>query len=194
MVKYSDHYSTDGNDRTAIADPVQLIPHMATTLEDATAATGPGVSRGIGHGRLRYKRAFISVNDADSNDVLRMMTFRSSDRISGLWISSDGVPTTATNVDVGLYTHNAAHDGALIDVDLYHSTLSLEDANNRLECFTGGVLTGINRGQPIWETLATGAGTDTTDPDVLYDLVITFTTDSAGEGDLILEAYYSSGD
>ena len=79
MVKFSDHYTVDGTDETAVRDPVILVPHMATTLEDTTAATGNGVARGVGHGRLRYKRSFIGITNPDSNDECRMMTFHSGE-------------------------------------------------------------------------------------------------------------------
>ncbi len=194
MVKYSDHYTVDGTDETTITLPSILVPHMATTLEDATAATGPGCQRGVGSSRLRYKRAFISMTDPDSNDQLFMMTFHSSDRISHLMLSGDGNHTTATNVDVGIYLTGDTHDGAVQDVDLYNTALDLTAANDRIECFTTGILTGLNRGQPIWETLSTGALSLTEDPEVLYDLCLTFTTDAAGTGLVVLEAYYSSGD
>ena len=194
MAKFSDQYTVDGTDETAVASPLILVPHYATTLEDGTAATAEGCQRGVGHGRLRYKRAFISVNNPDSNDQLFMMTFKSGDRISALLLSGDGGHTTATNACIGLYLNNLAHDGAVQDVDLYDSALDLTAAADRTEAFTAGALTGLNRGQPIWETLSTGALSLTVDPKVSYDLCITFTTDAAGTGLIVLEAYYSSGD
>ncbi len=196
MVKFSDHYTIDGRDETAIADPMPLIPHMATTLEDNTTATGAGSPRGVGHGRLRYKRAFIAVNNPDSNDELRMMTFHSGDRVSHLTISHDGGLTTATNVDIGIYLSNGtAHDGALVDVDLFDSAADMSTAAlDRDEAYTAGALTGLDRGRPLWEAMQTGDGTDTVDPNVEYDICVTFTTNPTGTLNLVMEAYYHSGD
>lgn len=174
---FSDHFGADGSADTAAADPITIV------------------APGVGGNRLRVKRAEITVTDTAANDVLRMMTFKSSDRFYAMYINTDGGCSASSSADVGLYTYNSAHTGAVIDVDLFDAAVDLTSAIDDLEeILTDGALGGEDRGKPLWEQLAVGAGSDTTDPGVLYDVGIALTgEDDATSATIVLWVLYGGG-
>jgi hypothetical protein len=149
---------------------------------------------GIGHGRLRKKRAAISTM-ALTTDSIRWMTFKSSDRLYDLVVSGDG-GSTAGAIDIGLYLSGNRHDGALIDADLFASALTVSAAIARVDQFEeSAVLSEFNRGWQMWEIAAVGAGTDVVDPQTQYDIVSVPTLSlSVANTILVMEALYTSGD
>jgi hypothetical protein len=130
-----------------------------------------------------------------SGDELRMMRFNSGDRIWKLSWASAGTSTTYA-ANLGLYLAGSAGDGAVVDADLYASALALATGAGLTETFVeSGVLTDEDRGKTLWEQAAIGAGSDTEDPFVEYDLVLTSTATGTGAVEEVLViAEYTSGD
>jgi hypothetical protein len=175
---------------------------------DATRETNAAVSvtaietdyripAGRSHGRLRTKIAHAQLQMLNSSaDTLRMMTFKSNDRLFQLFITSDDVGTTG-DIDIGLALAGNRHDGAVVDDDLF-STTALDvnaAALDRVDQFDNGALANIHRGFMMWELLAIGGGTDVVDPHVQYDLILTCTEDfTEALSDIVFEAVYTAGD
>ncbi len=174
---YSDHFGTDGSADSTIADPRKIV------------------SSGVNSGRLRVKRAEITVLDSAAADVLWMFTMKSSDRLYKLEHQTDGGFSASSSSELGLYTYNANHNGAVLDVDLYGASLDLTSALDvQTEVLDLGALGGEDRGKTLWEQLAVGAGSDTVDPDVQYDFCMTLNgEDDATSSTYVLVAYYTSG-
>jgi hypothetical protein len=128
-----------------------------------------------------------------------MMTFKSGDRLLEMWLASDGT-SAAGAVDVGLSLTGSNHDGALVDVDLFGTAIVTSTAMERSEALVEAALAKATtvksgRGLPLWEAAAIGAGSDTSDPGVQYDILLTPTTSFTSADSIItLEAYYTSGD
>ena len=179
--RYSDHFSATGDDGDSLDMQVR-------------------VSAGIGHGRLRYKRARANGLFLTS-DTLRMMTFKSSDRITELLLTYDGANTGGA-VNVGLYLSGSNHAGAVVDADLFCTALTTTTLGVRTDILgeAGSALIAVAgedevRGLPLWKQATYGAGADTVDPMTEYDIVITPSTSISGADSIMtLEAYYTSGD
>jgi len=180
--RYSDHFSTSGDDGDSLDMQVRA-------------------AAGISHGRVRYKRAragglFLTT------DTVRMMTFKSSDRLLELWLTTDG-GSTAGAVNVGLNLSGSNHDGAVIDANLFATTLTTSTITTRTNILgeAGSALIAVAgeeaiEGQTLWEIAAAhGGGSDTSDPMTQYDIVITPSTSfTVADSIVTMEAYYTSGD
>ena len=146
---------------------------------------------GFAGGRMRYKHMYILADQAYAiNEVIRMGTFKSNDRIYELRISCDDMGSTG-DFDIGIYLTGGAHDGAVVDNNLFADALDVNaNALSRVEVFTEAALDDFDRGKMLWELLGL-----TEDPVVNYDMTIDAveaTTNTTGE--VMLEAYYNSGD
>lgn len=183
---YSDHFNSN------------TTPGVATGLTDTLAYDSQRrISAGLGHavGRIKIARASVPTAGMTSGDELRMMRFKSGDRIWRLYWASDGGSTTYA-ANLGLYLAGLNGTGAVVDADLFGSALALATGAALTECFTeSGVLTDEDRGKTCWELAAIGAGSDTVDPMVWYDLVLTSTATGTGAvNETLLIAEYTSGD
>ena len=174
-VYFSDHFnSTSG--ATSLADPTQIV------------------SAGVNGGRLRYKKGTIT-DTVTSGEVMRFFTMKSSDRLIELHISSDG-GSDAGAVNVGIYLAGTNHDGAVVDADLFGSAVTISTAIDRTDAWTESTtLDGTDRGKALWAQAAVGAGSDTSDPGVLYDICcVASTTFTTADSIITLEAVYTAGD
>jgi hypothetical protein len=176
---------------------------MATYYSDhfSTSAGATSVERNhravvaISHGRLRYKRAKLLFTPA-ADDIIRFFSMRSSDRLIELWLSSDDMGGAHTT-HVGLYKAGANHDGAVIDADLFATSvdtgtaaIARTDVLNEAGNFT----LPIGRGSALWELADAGAGTYTEDPQETWDVTATIATSATPAAtDIVLEAYYTAG-
>ena len=179
---------------------------MATWYSDLISGDGSSVitlpdlpkinSAGVNHGRIRYKKARIVGLFLDT-EQLRLMTFKSGDRLIELLVSSDG-NGTGSECDLGLYLEGNAHDGAVVDSNLFADALSITGALARVDQIegAGGALNIDDRGKTLWEMLNAGGATSyTEDPHLSYDLVMLMSASSVTNGpDMAIEAYYTSGD
>ena len=172
---FSDHFSADGSNKSTVD-----IQKRA--------------SAGISHGRLRYKRASIDTVDTANADEVRFCQFKSSDRIIEVFVTGDGTPSAGT-MDIGLYKSGTAHDGAVIDDDLFASALAIDSASARVDEFTEATTLGnLDRGKTLWELATVGAASYTSDPMEDWDLVGTTDTGTTGNLAMTVEVIYTSGD
>lgn len=153
---------------------------------------------GLGHSRVRKKIARMTVGTgAVIGSELRMMQIRSSDRIGEIFVSSDG-GATAFAADLGLYKVGSsdAHDGAVIDAELFASALALSTAIARVDQFKEATtLDDEDRWKTAWELAAVGAASYTEDPQEDWDIVLTVTTAlTVALNEVVVEITYTSGD
>lgn len=181
---YSPHYTNE-------------VP--STTLA-AIAPADPSIKAGgLKHMAVRRSWAVIDLALATltDEDEFRMFTMKSSDRLGQLFITTPAAwAATTLTLDVGLWTSNDTHDGVELDADLYinglDGTATLARTDHILQSTTLG---DEDRWKPLWEQLALGAGTDTVDPVVDYDVVIhvdALTTVTVADK-ILLEAVYLPG-
>ena len=178
----------------------QWSDHFASSQPGLTRVGQRRVSAGIGHSRLRYKRAAITLDLAPSAftaaDVARIMQFHSNDRLIELFVYSAGDAGTVA-VDIGLYKSGQQHDGVVVDVDLFCSALAINAGIARVDEFLEAGLTNNDRGKTLWEMANIGlsASTYSADDNAMWDLCLTATAtlDTADEA-MVIEAFYTSGD
>ena len=172
--------------------------HMNTTgvavLAASTTLTTPPVqlSAGLVHARLRKKIARITIGTAAGDDEVRMMTFRSSDRIGAVYLMCDA-GSTALIADVGLYLAGSAHDGAVKDRDLFASALVINGGIARGDVFVESTACDDeDRWKQAWELPGMSY---TVDPKVDFDLVLTPTVAlTTAVTEVVVEVDYTSGD
>lgn len=178
-VWYSDHYGADGDNDIVLVSPPKVV----------------GVR--IKHARKRWSKAhFVGMPLDTTPDVVRMLTMKSSDVLIDLYMSCDG-GSTAGDCDVGLYLTGGAHDGAVVDQDLFASAVDIHTAAFAPTSIYNEAATigETNYGLPLWQLAALGAATYTEDPQVQFDICLTVTTSFTVADTIInLEALYAAGD
>ena len=172
---------------------------MAAPSTPQVLDTQVRANAGVGHARMRYTRAAITLDAVVAiGEVVRMKTFSSSDRLNwGYFHCSDA--GTGGLIDVGLYKAGTNHDGAVIDADLFMSAYDVKAAaREQIEILPNsgsGTLGGIDSGKTLWEMATLGAASYTSDPMEQWDIAIVpteATTNTAWE--VMMEFYYTSGD
>jgi len=175
-----------------------LLAERGSSNEAATAVVS-GFKAAVGNSHARLRKSVGRANTADSTgfqttDTVRMVTLKSGDRLHKLELTADGT-ATAGAVNVGLYLSGAAHNGAVVDVDLFASAVTISTELDLTDVFAESTtLDGVDRGRTLWELAALGAGSDTVDPLVKYDFVIVPSTNFDDDTELTLVATYTAGD
>jgi hypothetical protein len=178
----SDHYGDGQNVVSPVAAKALDVAHR--------------VDPGIGHGRRRYKRAQANATLLTATaDTLRMMTFKSNDRIIDLLLTMEAGGAGAL-LDVGLALTGNRHDGALVDLDLFAADQDVALAQDRTNIYqgTGTTVTDLLRGLPLWQVADAGAATYSVDPQLQFDIIFTCGAVNIDNAEYILEALYVSGD
>ena len=165
------------------------------------SAPVPLVPVGIKHARIRRTACAYIVPDATdmaSGDIIRLFDLKSSARLIELFVSSDADWHTIATFDIGLYLKGSDNAGAVQDVDLFASAHDWVNEVARVDVFDeSGTLDDWDRGKRLWELLAIGAGTDTTDPGVTYTVAATATANITvvnAAVEMLIEAFYVAGD
>lgn len=176
-----------------------MATFFSDNLADPTDNTDLGVSfrasAGIKHARTRTAISRVTAL-ALTTDTVRMVTLRSSDRLLGLELATDG-GSTAGAVNVGLHLAGSAHDGAVEDADMFATAVVVSTETDLVDIMTEGTLIdGVDRGRTMWEIATLGAGTNyTEDPHIDFDITLTASTSlSVAASELTLKAIYTSGD
>lgn len=161
---------------------------MANLFSDNFAdATGDDYSASrktpgeIGHARLRKKRMNLTTGATTSvSDTMVLGKFKSGDRLYDLQMSTNSATATTGAINIGLYVAALNHvpvTANIVDVDLFGALVVTTTVLERSDVLVeAGTILGFSRGLTLWEMAALGAGSDTVDPMVDYDLVATFST------------------
>ena len=159
-------------------------------------------TQSFAHARLRKTYAQITTAAADTDDLI-IAYFKSSDRIVDIQFYTNG-GSTAGAFNLGLWVADFSNGGTAIsdtaDNVLYASaqatsTAILYGAAAVTSIFReSAVLTDADRGNALWAQLATGAGSDTTDPGVTYALVAEVSTTINASTILTFDIDYVAGD
>jgi len=174
---------------------------MAVYMSDAIGADGTGdtaveIGRRFNPGRfgssLKIARAAVTVDSADG-DVFRFFTLPSGARIWHVYFACTDSGTTGV-IDIGLHKAGTAHDGAVIDDDLFATAVVTTTAapgvvrvDVLLESTT---LVEADRGKYLWQLADAGAGTYTTDPFEDWDFTGTMDTGGDASATYTLEVQY----
>lgn len=141
-------------------------------------------------GRIRRLSATLVIADADSNtSTFRFVQVHSSWSISSIRIFHDGL-TGATDIDWGLY-RTAADGGAAVDADCYADAINMATATTtgteiRFNDTTTADINLVN--QKVWQD----AG-QSSDPNVMYELVMTGNAIGTVGGDVTAIVEYTDG-
>lgn len=176
-----------------------LLGRDGDGLDDQLLPTTMQLNRvGLNHARMRKKIAFADLDDGTDNcaagDIVRMMTFKSGDRITDIRVTTDGDWTGTNTCDLGLYLSGTNHDGAALDINLFQAAVDYDTPLARADGFDEAVLSDDDRGKALWELYAIGAGSDTEDPMVEYDLAVTLLGEPTNGGQITIEVDYSAND
>lgn len=175
--QFSDHFGSGG---------------VSSPTVDLQVRSHPGIMKG----RLRYSRASVTLPFSPAfgvGDVARIMQFKSSDRLSEIFLSATGA--TAGAADVGLYESGQAHNGAVVEVDIFDPAADVSGGVNRNELITNGALGDADRGQTLFFHADVGAATFAEDPFLDFDLALTGTTAiTVSNAIVLIEVYWVAGD
>ena len=183
-VYYSDHFSGVNPD-TFVSDNTVLDKQKRAPV-------------GISHGRMRYQRAQFTRQLA-LNDYVRMMQFKSSDRLYQLYLTSTATGATG-KFHIGVYKTGTLHDGAALEQDIFGAGVVLTSGYARTDRFGTGQPPGYydQRGNPLWEVVSIGgaspANAYTKDPGEDWDIGVLCNAAFEASATAILEAYYTAGD
>jgi hypothetical protein len=171
---YSDHFGADGSN-----DNSQEVPKNKV---DGTLIRG-----------RKYVKRAVMVGMPLITEIVRMMSFRSGDRLYKLELFASG--GTAGAMDIGLYLAGNAHDGALVDVDLFASATTGASTIDGTDVFDESTnLIATDRGKFLWQLADKGAATYTADPFVTFDVCFTVTTSfTTADATLMLIAEFTAG-
>lgn len=178
---YSDHFHATGVVST-LAGTLALDPSVKI---DAGRAGAPRM----------IKRARVNIGTAAQiGDEIRLCSLKSGARVYEVRLVSDG-GATAFTADLGLYKSGTNHDGAVIDADLFGSALVVSTAITYAssdQFIESTNLTDQDRGKYLWELADLGAGTYSSNPVEMWDIVLTPTVAATvAVTDLLLIVVYS---
>ena len=146
--------------------------------------------------RFRYRNGRIHMQPTyASGDVLRLATLKETDRIEELILSSENTFSGGL-ANFGIYESGKFNDGPVVDATLFASAIATA-AQERVNIFKeSGKLGDTDRAQPLWSLLDDygSAGYLGVKPGMLFDLCMTLTSNVTGNGSLLLEVGYVSGD
>ena len=175
---------------------------MATQYSDNLASTvaGPYNSNyrrdgSLTSARLRKKRMlFTGVGVLPVSEELRMGTFRSSDRLFDLRLSTSSAAPSTGLVNIGLYKAGVEHDGVGIDADLFASVVAVTTVLSRTDVLVESTtIASYRRGLHLWEMADLAGGvTYETDPREDWDIVISVSTEVNAAQTFLLEADFVS--
>lgn len=157
------------------------------STEVTNADATPLVFNPKGGQKLLVKGATLAVAAADDDtSVYRFFRVKSNWVIWNLLRWNDAI-TGGTAFEIGLHDIAATNSGAVVDANLFGTTVDLSSASvvpvdERFEVLN---ITGI--GLQVWELLG-----ETADTNKWYDLTMTATTVGSAAGDISLQIVYSN--
>lgn len=171
----------------------------STTVLGVTAKPRVKAPSGTKRARMYYTSARIDLSAATiaQDDLVRMFSLKSGDRIVELFVSNDAAwAATALQIDIGLYKSGNDHDGAIILGDCFVDGLAFSGTLARTNAFFQATdILPDSAGMELWELVnVVSASTYATDPQEDWDLVVKFSSVNTltASGVINLECQYVS--
>jgi hypothetical protein len=189
---YSDHFAARSS---ATVPPATELPRVRVKMPSGINRVPLTVSRAY----MDFRHPQHALVPLQLSDTMRLMTFKSSDRIyeiHGWWVGTGiGSWSGTFTINLGLWNVGTEHDGTELDSELFASAVDGENIATRLDLLTEAPgVSNIHRGLQLWEvldaTLGTGYGTD---PQLEFDLVaeVQGAPTSGTGGILLFEALFA---
>jgi hypothetical protein len=163
----------------------EALKSLAITNRDATPRV-PNSSYLEG-GILLESVGFCEAGAGDTSSTYRMVQVPSNCRISQIMLFSDDVGASGA-VDIGIYK-TTADGGAVVDADFFASAVDVNTAalNGTDVTYEAGTAAGQidDIEKRLWDQLGL-----TSDPGIMYDIVLTPSTALATGGSLSLRVRY----
>lgn len=168
---------------------VVTVKSANITNRDASPSVLSNAS--VGAGVLKEAVGSAEATNGDSiGSKYILCSLPSNARVSSLLISCDAITTCAG--DVGIY-QTTANGGAVVDVDFFASALSLASAlaNSEQAHEADAADAGVGFGladveKPLWQCLQL-----TSDPSIMYDVVVTLTAAAGSAGTIGAKVRYA---
>lgn len=152
----------------------------AITARDANTAGNSRNTEAV----LRKSRGMASAVSGDSIASKYVLCSVPSNAVVGKVELTCSAITTCAG-DVGLY-RNTRDGGAVVSVAFFKAAASLATALSGSNITYDNVLTKANAEKPLWEALSL-----TSDPGVIYDVVVTLTAAAGSAGTVMTEVEYT---
>lgn len=137
-------------------------------------------------GILRASAGTLEMTTAsDAGSTYRMVQVPSNCRIHKVLLYADDVGTTGL-IDIGIYK-NTADGGAVVDADFFGSAVDIKAAavNGSDVTHESGVFNIDDVEKPLWSALGL-----TSDPNLIYDVVLTTTEAASAGGTVSIKVEY----
>lgn len=137
------------------------------------------------NGRKKVAKGVVTLTSGDSaTSKYLVCQLPSNAVVTSVKVSCPDIGTTGT-ADVGLY--KSTLDGsAVVDADFFKAAVDIHSgALAKSEIVNGNVITVANMEKRIWEHLAL-----TSDPGLVYDVVLTLAADTDAAGSIFVEIEY----
>lgn len=136
-------------------------------------------------GRMQSAVGTVEMTTADLGSTYRMFQVPSNCRIHQILLYADDVGTTGL-IDIGIYK-NTEDGGAVVDADFFASAVDIKAAALSGSDVTheSAVFGKEDAEKPLWEALGLSS-----DPNLIYDVVITSTEAADTGGTLTLKGMY----
>jgi len=162
----------------------EALKSGAITNRDATPKVLNNSS--LENGILKSCAATIEMTTADLGSTYRMVQVPSNCRVNTILLYADDVGTTGL-IDIGIYK-NTADGGTVVDADFFASAVDIKTAavNGSDVTHESGVFNIDDVEKPLWSALGLSS-----DPNLIYDIVITSTEAASSGGTLSLKVSYA---
>lgn len=169
----------------------------STAITNADATPAVLTNRAISGAPLQVSIGICEVLAADDNgSVYRFVRLPSNAIIHSISIRNDAI-TGGTDYDCGLYDVAGVNNGAVIDADLFASSVDISSgvaatAASTLLRWEAATTADIALGEyRLWQIADAGAATLTADPNKQYDICLTGNTVGTGAGTILMRVDWS---
>ena len=149
----------------------------------------------VGASRFRYRSVRFDLSTAQvDNDVIRLMTFKETDRITGMTLTA-AAGITAALMNLGYWEHGLNHDGPAVDLNFHLANDDIAGMD-AAEIFHQTNARNVDRALPLWELLDSRGlpNYNGIAPGIMYDLVLEVAGTIIGSGLVVIGVGYISGD
>lgn len=163
---------------------VVTVKSASITNRDATPAVLSNAA--IASARLQRALGVAAIANGDSvGSKYLMFSLPSNALVSSIMVSAPDIGTT-TAADIGLYK-TTADGGAVVDADFFKAAQALNAGPYlKVEVSQGNVLSVANLEKRLWEALGLSS-----DPSIMYDVVLTLTGAADAAGSVCLEGQFA---